>query len=79
MVLVHVDHRILEGAEATGTFLISGGDMIVVIASHQEGLAQLALEDRLVQRSLDLFRDADTYQGNSGREGRYWKIGKDFN
>lgn len=58
MVLALVDQRVVEGSEATGTPLLPSGDLATVIASRCKDLSRLASEDRLIQRSLDLFRDA---------------------
>lgn len=58
MVLVHTDHRVVGGLGATGTPLLSSGDLTTVIASRRKGLSRLASKDHLIQRSLLLFRDA---------------------
>lgn len=58
MVLPRVDQRVVEGTEATCNPFLSGGRLATVIASGHKDLSRLATEDRLIQCSLDLFRDA---------------------
>lgn len=48
MGLVHVDQKVIEGAEATNTSLLECGDLSAVIASRRDGLAQLSSENHLI-------------------------------